>query len=155
MNRKPLELHLVEGTKPEYKGVQLLPEKLRQRIPEAEWITNPDAWDRTRFINETSEFLFDVYNIGTDQDRHTLAMLADQIDTYVLCIKAIREQGLVTEYNEGKTVGASPYISIRSKTLTQILQLMNELGLTPRSRLSSPKPQEDSAVSKFLKGPKG
>lgn len=155
MNRKPIELHLVEGTRPEYSGVQPLPEKLRKRIPEAEWVSNPDAWDRARFIEETANFLYEVYNIGTDQDRHTLAMLADQIDTYVLCVKAIREQGLVSEYNGGNTVGANPHISVRAKALTQIIQLMNELGLTPRSRLASQKPQEDSAVSKFLKGPKG
>lgn len=155
MNRKPIELHIVEGTKPEYAGVHPLPEKLRKRIPEAEWLANPDAWDRSRFIEETADFLYDVYNIGTDQDRHTLALLADQIDTYVLCVKALREQGLVTEHNGGTTVGANSHVAIRNKTLTLIIQLMNELGLTPRSRLASPKPQEDSAVSKFLKGPKG
>lgn len=155
MNRKPIELHLVEGTKPEYSGVKQLPEALRKRIPQAEWLNNPDAWDRNKFIEETADFLFDVYNIGTDQDKHTLAMLADNIDTYVLCVKALREQGLVSQHNGGATVGANPYISIRNKTLSLIIQLMNELGLTPRSRLASPKAQENSAISKFLKGPKG
>lgn len=155
MNRKPIELHLVDGTKPEYEGAKPIPEKLRKRIPEAEWLSNPDAWDRSRFIQETADYLYDVYNIGTDQDRHTLAMLADHIDTYVLCVKAIRAEGLVSEYNDGKTVGPNPHLTIRNKTLSLIIQLMNEMGLTPRSRLASPKPQEDSAVSKFLKGPKG
>ena len=155
MNRKPIELHLVEGTKPEYAGVQPLPEKLRKRIPQAEWLANPDAWDRTRFIEETADFLFEVYGIGNEQDRHTLAMLADHIDTYVLCVKALREEGLVADYNDGKTIGPNPHIAIRNKTLSLIIQLMNELGLTPRSRLASPKPNEDTAVAKFLKGPKG
>lgn len=155
MNRKPIELHLVEGTRPEYDGVKPIPERLRKRIPQAEWINNPDAWDRNRFIEETADFLYDVYNIGTDQDRHVLAMLADHIDTYVLCVKAIREEGLVSDYNNSKTIGANPHITIRNKTLSLIIQLMNELGLTPRSRLASPKPDDNSSVSKFLKGPKG
>jgi hypothetical protein len=32
---------------------------------------------------------------------------------------------------------------------------MNELGLTPRGRLSINKPEEGSNISKFLRGPKG
>jgi P27 family predicted phage terminase small subunit len=156
MNKKPIELHIVDGTKATNKdGVTLLPERLRKRIPEAEWISNPDAWDRSRFIEETADYLYDVYNIGSDQDRHVLAMLADNIDTYVLCMKALREQGLVSDFNDGKTVGPNPHVSIRNKALTLIVQLMNELGLTPRGRLASPKASEESSVTKFLKGPKG
>jgi hypothetical protein len=37
--------------------------------------------------------------------------------------------------------------------MTLIIQLMNELGLTPRSRLSAGKQEEDSPVAQFLKGP--
>lgn len=155
MNRKPIELHIVEGTKPEYKGVQPLPEKLRKRIPKAEWVDNPDGWDKERFINETADFLFEAYGIGNDQDRHTLGMLADQIETYIQCTKAMNEQGLIQENNGGSTVGANPHFSIRAKTMTIIIQLMNELGLTPRSRLAAQKASEDSPAAKFLKGPKG
>ena len=37
--------------------------------------------------------------------------------------------------------------------MTLIIQIMNELGLTPRSRLSSGKAESDSPVAQFLKGP--
>ena len=154
MNRKPIELHLVDGTKPEYKGVQPLPEKLRKRIPKAEWVDNPDAWDKSKFIEETGDFLFDAYGIGNDQDRHTLGMLADNIETYILCTQALKTQGLLQENNGGSTVGANPHFGIRAKTMTIIIQLMNELGLTPRSSLASQKAPEDCAAAKFLKGPK-
>ena len=40
-------------------------------------------------------------------------------------------------------------------SLKLIIQLMNELGLTPRGRLSKAAPEENSAIAKFLKGPKG
>lgn len=153
-NKLPPELHIVNGTKGMNQG-GLLPPSVRGRVPISEWMDNPDAWDKERFVNETAEFLFNVYGIGSEQDRHTLAMLADHLDTYIQCNKFIAQQGLVVEFNEGKTIGANPYITIRNKTLSLILQLMNEMGLTPRSRLAQTKPEEDSAVSKFLRGAKG
>ncbi len=154
MNKLPPELHIVNGSKGINQG-GLLPASVRGRIPVSEWMDKPDAWDKETFVNETAEFLFSVYGIGSEQDRHTLAMLADQLDTYIQCNKFIAAQGLVVEFNEGKTIGANPYITIRNKTLSLILQLMNEMGLTPRSRLTTTKPDEDSPASKFLRGAKG
>ena len=157
MNKKPPELHLIDGTKPRGKStanVATIPERLKQRIPEAEWLDNPSAWDRKKFITETSAYLFEMYGIGTNQDKHSLAMLADQIETYVHCIIGLKETGLVMDFNDGKTVGMSPYVSIKNKSATLIIQLMNELGLTPRGRLSANKETQGN-VSKFLLGPKG
>lgn len=131
----------------------MLPDNLKKRIPKAEWMDNPSAWDKKQFIKETSEFLYNVYGIGNDQDKHTLAMLADHIDTYIICTEGIKREGLVIDFNDGKTTGPSPYLSIRNKTMTLIIQLMNELGLTPRSRLSAGKQEDDSPVAQFLKGP--
>ena len=74
---------------------------------------------------------------------------------YIQCNKGIAEQGIISEYNDGKTVGPNPHVAIREKTLAKIILLMNELGLTPRSRLSSSKVEENSSVAKFLRGPKG
>lgn len=158
MNKKPPELHLIDGTKPRgesTKNFVAMPEALRKRIPKADWLDNPDAWDKAKFVEETSNFLYELYGIGNDQDKHTLAMLADHIDTYIECNKDIANRGVVTLFNDGKTEGANPYLTVRNKTMTLIIQLMNELGLTPRGRLSINKPEEDSPVAKFLRGPKG
>lgn len=158
MNKKPPELHIIDGTKPRgesTKNTVEIPEQLRKRIPQAEWLENFDAWDKKRFIEETANFLYEVYGIGNEQDKHTLAMLADHIDTYIQCNKGIKEQGIVVEFNDGKTIGTNPYLAVRNKIMTLIIQLMNELGLTPRGRLSINKPEEDSPVAKFLRGPKG
>lgn len=114
---------------------------------------DPDAWDKEKFIQETADFLYDVYGIGNDQDKHTLAMLADHIETYIQCNKAIKKTGIVSKFNDGKTIGPNPYLSVRNKTMTLIIQIMNELGLTPRSRLSAGKTEEESPVAQFLKGP--
>lgn len=158
MNKKPPELHLIDGTKPRGKSTQnvaTIPDSIKQRIPKADWLDNPSAWDRNKFIEETSNYLFEVYGIGSDQDKHSLSMLADHIETYVNCVQGIKETGLVMEHNDGKTVGASPYFGIKAKTTTLIIQLMNELGLTPRGRLSASKTNTQSDVSRFLRGPKG
>ena len=153
MNKKPPELHIIDGTRSALKNPAEIPPELKKRIPKAEWLENPDLWDRDKFLTETADFLYTVYGIGNDQDKHTLAMLADHVETYVTCCKAIRKGGIVSKFNNGQTVGPNPYLSIRNKTMTLIIQLMNELGLTPRSRLSAGKIEEESAASKFLKGP--
>lgn len=133
----------------------MMPTELRKRIPKAEWLDDPDAWDKEKFIAETAEFLFNVYGIGNDQDKHTLAMLADHIELYVKCSKGIKKNGIVTTFNNGQTIGPNPYIGIRNKTMTLIIQLMNELGLTPRSRLSANKLEDASPMAKLMRGPKG
>jgi P27 family predicted phage terminase small subunit len=153
MNKKPPELHVVDGTKSRVGEAASIPAELKKRIPEAEWMENPDSWDKRKFIAETSEFLFTVYGIGNDQDKHALAMLADYIDTYVKCMKGINKNGIITTFNNGATVGPNPYIGVRNKTMTLIIQLMNELGLTPRSRLSAGKVEKESPLAAFLLGP--
>ena len=162
MNKKPPELHIVDGTKSRTRGdLTNLPASIRKRIPSAEWMDNPDAWDKAKFIEETSDFLHTVYGIGNDQDKHALTMLADHIEVYVDCSKMLRylddevkrQSRLVIPQNNNATLAPSPWLSIRNKTTTLIIQLMNELGLTPRSRLASGKREEDSPVAQLLKGP--
>jgi len=153
MNKKPPELHIVDGTKSRRSEATVLPSSIKKRIPKADWMDNPKEWDKSKFIEETADFLFDVYGIGSDQDKHTLSILADHIETYIRCSEGLKITGVITNFNNGQTVGPSPYLSVRNKTTTLIIQLMNELGLTPRSRLASGKIEDDSAVAQFLKGP--
>lgn len=154
MNKLPPELHIVRGSQQKI-PTQTLPESVKSRIPTAEWMDNPSAWDKKKFTEETAEFLYEVYGIGSAQDRHTLAMLADQIDSYVKCNKGIEEEGLIFAYNEGKTMGPSPWFAIRKETLKAIISLMNELGLTPKGRLAKTKTLDNSTSQKLMRGPKG
>ena len=153
MNRKPPELHVYDVTKSRSGNVADLPKSIKTRIPKAYWLDNFELWDKDRFIRETADFLYTVYGIGNEQDQHTLAMLSDQIELYVQCSKGIKSKGVITKYNDGKTLGPNPYIPIRDKTLKSIIQLMNELGLTPRSRLAAGKQEDNSPVAQFLRGP--
>ena len=155
MNRKPPELHIVDGTRTRTGNTTMLPDSIKKRIPAAEWLNSADAWDKERFVKETADFLFTVYGIGNDQDKHTLAMLANQMEIYIKAQIGIEKGGLVTKFNDGRTLGPNPYLTVANKSLTLIVQLMNELGLTPRSRLSAGKVEENSAIAEFLRGPLG
>jgi P27 family predicted phage terminase small subunit len=150
-NRKPPERHAADGTRAQHKGTKL-PEAVRNRVPVAEWLDNPDAWDKRNFVLETSEFLWNTYGIGSLQDRHVLAMLADQIDTYIECNRGLEGEDIVVSVNGGSSLGSHPLISIRDKTIVKIISLMNELGLTPRSRLTAKK-EDGKPLAGFLKGP--
>jgi len=153
MNRKPPELHIVDGTKSRTGNNRTQPEGIKKRIPQAEWMDNPEAWNKIKFVDDTSQFLLEVYGIGNDQDKTTLYMLAEQVDLFVKCTKGIAKNGIVSTFNNGQTIGPNPYIGIRNKAHTLIIQTMNELGLTPRSRLSAGKVEESSPLAQFLKGP--
>ena len=150
-NRLPPELHLVHGTKAAH-SAEPLPEKVRRRVPQADWLDNPQAWNRQKFIAETSDFLWDTYGIGSDQDKHVLAALATQIEIYTKCWEGVQKTGIITKFNNGQTVGPNPYLTAGDKALSRAIVLMNELGLTPRGRLSG-KTSEGGKYSSLLKGP--
>ena len=116
---------------------------------------NPFAWDKAKFIADTADWLYDVYGIGSAQDRHVLTMLANHIEVYVKCMEGLANTGVVTKFNGGKTVGLSPYLTGANKATTMAIQLMNELGLTPRSRLTATNKENESEAARFMRGPKG
>ena len=150
-HKLPPEVHAVHGSTGKNMGMKI-PEKLKSRIPFAEWVRDPDSFSKEKFVEETADYLYSVYGIGTNQDRHTLAMLADQLELY---IQAKKEQGkfpLVVEINDGKTLAPNPYIALSNKAMDAAVKLMNELGLTPKSRLAANKLEDASPLADFLKG---
>jgi phage terminase small subunit len=59
---------------------------------------------------------------------------------------------LIVQYNDGKTMGPNPLVSLRDKVTPRIITLMNELGLTPRGRLSGAG-TEDLDLGDLMRGP--
>lgn len=153
-NKRPPEIHLIQGSKGMNAGV-LLPDSVKARIPFAEWANQPEQYTRERFVNETADYLYEVYGIGSEQDRHALMMLADQLETYINARAQQSKHPLVVKINDGKTFAPNPYISVANEAMKNVIKLMNELGLTPKSRLDRQKFEENSPVAKFLRGPKG
>lgn len=150
-NKLPPEVHSVHGSKGMNVGI-MLPEKIKARIPFAEWVSQPHLFDKERFVKETADYLYDVYGIGTNQDRHALAMLANQMQVYVDAQVEQDKYPLVIKINNGKTLSPNPYIAIANKAMENCIKLMNELGLTPKSRLTANKLEDSSPLADFLKG---
>ena len=150
-HKLPPEVHAVHGSQGKNVGITI-PEKLKSRIPFAEWVRNPDSFSKEKFVQETADYLHAVYGIGTNQDRHTLAMLADQMQVYIDAKKLQDTMPLVIEMNGGKTLAPNPYITIANKAMDNAVKLMGELGLTPKSRLAASKLEDASPLADFLKG---
>jgi len=153
-NRKlPREVHLVHGTKLKALNIGVgMPEQVKARIPFAEWANDPQAFTRERFVRETSDYLHDIYGIGTAHDRHVLMLLADQMQLYIDARKALMGAPLVVSNNAGKTDSPNPHISIANRAMDNAIKLMGELGLTPKSRLTASKVEEVSPYAELLKG---
>ncbi|MFZ2736638.1 MAG: P27 family phage terminase small subunit [Burkholderiaceae bacterium] len=150
-NRFPPELHIVHGTKQEHQG-GLLPENVRQRIPKQPWFDDPAKWDATEFIKTTADFLWDTYGIGSAQDGHVLCALADQLGIYIDCRHKVMQRGVIITF-PNKAIGPNPYLTAGDKALFRAITLMNELGLTPKSRLATGVKTEGGKFSKLLRGP--
>lgn len=130
-----------------------LPDSMLERVPFAEWLDNPQNWDKQKFITETSNFLWEAYEIGSNQDKHALGILATLLETIVISNIDIQKNGLVVIHSNGVT-GKNHHVDIRDKAITRAVLLMNELGLTPKGRL--PVPQKISPkIAALLAGPKG
>ena len=147
----PKNLHLIHGTK-KADSINALTKNVKSRIPKADWLDNPDAWNRNVFIQETSDFLWETYGIGSDQDKHLLAALANQMDIYIKCMKGVAKGGIITQFNAGQTVGPNPFLTAGDKALTKVIALMNELGLTPKGRTATNK-HEAGKYQNLLNGP--
>lgn len=122
-----------------------------QPIPLARWIADPNSWDKHSFINDASKFLWEAYGNNTDQDQHALAILAEILETIVICCNDIAKNGLVVVHHNGVT-GKNHHVEIRDKAITKAVLLMNELGLTPKGRFPM-KPKTNPAIEKLMRGP--
>ena len=147
----PPEIHVIHGSKGMNQGT-LLPDHVKHRIPFAEWLERPDDFTKERFVKETADYLWEVYGIGSEQDRHTLGMLADQMQIYVNARAQQTKHPLVVKINDGKTFAPNPYIAVANNAMKNCIALMNELGLTPKARLSINK-QDNGKYAKLLNGP--
>jgi phage terminase small subunit len=107
-----------------------LPEKLRCRIPVAEWLYNPQAFDRLKFIAETESFIQTVYGLDHQSYQYLLLILGDAIQNFIDCEIGIVQTG-------GLVIGdkINPLVLMQFDLTKTIIKLMRELGLTPASRL--------------------
>ena len=134
------------------------PSKLKTRKVAAvlgglSWLDEPETFDRNEYIAEMAQLLKDIYGSDLRQHRWALRALADQMQVYLDCKIGIAELGVVASFNNGKTLGSSPYVSTQREALSKIVQLMNDMGLMPKQIYEKTSSGINEADD-FLAGPK-
>ena len=125
---------------------------INARIPFCEWLDKPSLWDRRAFVKETSDYLWDKGQIGSNLDSHLLGAIAAQMEIFVNCWDHIQKNGLIQEFRN-ETIGQNPHLAIGDKALARAVVLMNEIGLTKDLRAKEVVADEKD-WTEFLKGPK-
>ena len=127
-----------------------------KKIPIANWLHDPDSFNKQHFYKETIEFLFAIYSNAADIDKHLVAMLADTLETYIECKKVLDKQGYVIEFNDGKTLGTNPIYKTMDNAVSSYISITNELQISLKARVKNgaKEPSEnDEVLKKLMRGP--
>jgi len=120
------------------------------------WFNDPDFFSKEEFVKEMEESHRRLYKSTCDIDRHLLGMMAVAMENYIICNKAIKEQGFVIDYNDGKTPGINPNFNAMYKSMDSVIMIMKEFGLTPKDRLKNgvrEPTEEDEKFARLMRGP--
>ena len=126
-----------------------------RQVPNLKTINDLSKLSHTEICEYVSDYLYREYGLTDAPLQHLIAILAIEIEHYSICQKDIQKNGVMAVYNGGKTQGANPHLAILQRCTKNIIRIMRELGMTPKSRLPSkkfPKPPSPN-FSKFLAGP--
>lgn len=81
----------------------------------------------------------------------SLMMLADNLQMFIECRKQIKEQGLLIT-NRFNVLEKNPLIKVQNDAQIQIVKLLNEFALTPKSaeKIETKEEDDDSPLAMFL-----
>lgn len=71
-----------------------------------------------QFVCRVSTYLYERF--GTNQDKQAVGMLAESVETFILCTKDIRQNGMVITHKNG-VLGKNHHVDIRDKSLNGAL----------------------------------
>lgn len=108
-----------------------IPADMRNPIPVAEWMDNPKAFSKRRFVEETMNFMDRVYGFEPSSYEYQVLFLAEELQVYCDAMAGFIDGGSEIVVN-GKQ---SPFLRVRDTACLNIIKLSRELGLTPASRL--------------------
>jgi phage terminase small subunit len=108
-----------------------IPTHLRCRIPKAGWQDKPESFCRMQFIEETSNFIKEVYGVEPEVYQYMVWLLSLEVQCYIDAKIGFEESGsqIVIDNRE------NPWIRVQMIATKNIIRLSRELGLTPASRL--------------------
>lgn len=81
----------------------------------------------------------------------SLMMMADNLEMFINCRKQIKEQGLLISNRFG-VLEKNPLIKVQNDSQIQIVKLLNEFALTPKSaeKIKEVEEDDDSPLAMFL-----
>lgn len=135
--KTPIEIRQSQNIRVRTKLAEI-PDSMRCRIPTAEWSDKPESFCRMKFIEETSLFIENVYGFEPMSYQYLVALLADQMQTYIDATIGFRESGCAVVVNDKPSV----WLTMRSTATQKIIRIMREAGLTPASRLPQLAPNQ-------------
>jgi P27 family predicted phage terminase small subunit len=127
-----------------------------KKIPIANWMLDPDSFNKEDFYKETIEYLFSIYSNSADIDKHLVGMLSDTLETYIECKKVLDKEGYVIEFNDGKTLGTNPIYKTMDNAISSYISLTNELQISLKARVKNgvkDPTKVDQALKKLMSGP--
>lgn len=116
----------------------------------ASWFKDPDNFDPEEFAEVVRESMYQVNGPDAVIDEHLIAMMADQMQSYMVATSALRTEPLVERAVNGTRM-VNPNYRLRDSCLTRLLQLITMAGLAPNGRPK--KAKEPTEIDTLLAGP--
>jgi len=130
--KTPIEIRQSQNIRVRTKLAEI-PESMRCRTPKADWLDKPESFCRMQFIEETSLFVEQVYAVEPTTYQYLVALMADQMQTYIDATIGFRKSGCAIVVDDKPSV----WLAMRTTATQNIIRMMREAGLTPASRLPS------------------
>ena len=108
-----------------------IPLDMMNPIPQSEWMDNPTAFNKCKYIEETMNFIDRVYGFELPSYQYQVYFLAEEMQTYCDAMAGFIDSGSELVVNGKK----NPWLKVVDKATQNIIKLSRELGLTPASRL--------------------
>ncbi|MBT8566571.1 P27 family phage terminase small subunit [Polynucleobacter paneuropaeus] len=108
-----------------------IPADMRKPIPKADWVDDPKAFNKLKFVEETMNFIDRVYGFELPSHQYQVYFLACEMQTYCDAIAGFIDAGSEIVVNGKK----NPWLKVADIATQNIIKLSRELGLTPASRL--------------------
>ena len=108
-----------------------IPVDMRKPIPAAEWMDNPKAFDKAKYIKETMNFIDRVYGFEPNSYKYQVFFLAEEMQVYCDAMAGFIDSGSEIVVNGKK----SAWLKVADIATQNIIMLSRGLGSTPSSRL--------------------
>lgn len=112
---------------------------------------NDYSTQTSKYINAVRKYLKQKFGAIAPEWEQPLVILADNLEVYQRCRQSINDDGLMLLAKNG-AMTKNPLIKVQQDTQTQIVKLLCEFGLTPKSAAKMNLQADDEDTLKELLG---